>query len=52
MKQKCIRKQLLSLQDNMFNFALTLTADREEAKDLLKRLLFEYWTIEKNIMKM
>ena len=29
-------KQLLSLQDNMFNFALTLTADREEAKDLLQ----------------
>ncbi|MDR2815125.1 MAG: RNA polymerase sigma factor, partial [Proteiniphilum sp.] len=29
-------KQLLGLQDNMFNFALTLTADREEAKDLLQ----------------
>ena len=25
-------KQLLSLQDNMFNFALTLTADREGQK--------------------
>ena len=28
--------RLLSLQDNMMNFALTLTADREEAKDLLQ----------------
>ena len=28
--------QLLGLQDNMFNFALTLTADREVAKDLLQ----------------
>ena len=37
MKTKsAFEKQLLSLQDNMFNFALTLTADREEAKDLLQ----------------
>ena len=28
--------QLLGLQGNMFNFALTLTANREEAKDLLQ----------------
>ena len=28
--------QLLGLQDNMFNFALTLTADREAARDLLQ----------------
>jgi RNA polymerase sigma-70 factor (ECF subfamily) len=28
--------RLLGLQDNMFNFALTLTASREEAKDLLQ----------------
>ena len=28
--------RLLGLQDNMFNFALTLTADREVAKDLLQ----------------
>ena len=34
--KKSFEKQLLSLQDNMFNFALTLTADREEAKDLLQ----------------
>ena len=27
---------LLGLQDNMLNFALTLTADREAAKDLLQ----------------
>jgi len=37
MKTKtAFEKQLLSLQDNMLNFALTLTADREEAKDLLQ----------------
>ncbi len=45
-------KQLLSLQDNMFNFALTLTADREEAKDLLQEKRFVYWITGKNIMKM
>ncbi len=28
--------RLLRLQDNMLNFALTLTANREEAKDLLQ----------------
>ena len=28
--------QLLGLQNNMFNFALTLTADREIAKDLIQ----------------
>lgn len=28
--------KLLGLQDNMLNFALTLTADREEAKDLMQ----------------
>ncbi len=28
--------QLLSLQDNMMNFALTLTADKEEAQELLQ----------------
>jgi len=28
--------KLLGLQDNMLNFALTLTANREEAKDLMQ----------------
>lgn len=31
-----LESQLLGLQDNMFNFALTLTSDREGAKDLLQ----------------
>lgn len=31
-----LEKQLLALQDNMFNFAYTLTSSREEAKDLLQ----------------
>ncbi|MDR0333780.1 MAG: RNA polymerase sigma factor [Dysgonamonadaceae bacterium] len=31
-----LEHRLLGLQDNMFNFALTLTASREEAKDLLQ----------------
>ena len=36
MKSKSsFENRLLGLQDNMFNFALTLTADREDAKDLL-----------------
>lgn len=30
------QKQLLSLQDNMMNFALMLTANREDAQDLLQ----------------
>lgn len=30
------QKRLLSLQDNMMNFALTLTANREDAQDLLQ----------------
>lgn len=30
------QKQLLDLQDNMLNFAFTLTSNREEAKDLLQ----------------
>lgn len=30
------QKQLLDLQDNMLNFAFILTADREEARDLLQ----------------
>ena len=37
MKSKSsFENRLLGLQDNMFNFALTLTADREDAKDLLQ----------------
>ena len=28
--------RLLGLQDNMFNFALTLTSNREEARDLMQ----------------
>lgn len=31
-----LQKQLLDLQDNMLNFAYILTADREEARDLLQ----------------
>lgn len=31
-----LQKQLLELQDNMLNFAYTLTTNREEAKDLLQ----------------
>lgn len=31
-----LEKRLLALQDNMFNFAYTLTSSREEAKDLLQ----------------
>jgi RNA polymerase sigma-70 factor (ECF subfamily) len=34
--EKSFKNQLLGLQDNMFNFALTLTANREEARDLLQ----------------
>ena len=30
------KNQLISLQDNMFNFAYSLTSNREEAKDLLQ----------------
>ena len=30
------REKLLSLQDNMRNFALTLTANRDDAEDLLQ----------------
>lgn len=30
------RKQLMQLQSNMLNFAVTLTSDKEEAKDLLQ----------------
>ena len=50
--KKSFEKQLLSLQDNMFNFALTLTADREEAKDLLQETTPGFWTIERNITRM
>lgn len=31
-----LQKQLIDLQDNMFNFAYILTSNREEAKDLLQ----------------
>ena len=31
-----LQKQLLDLQDNMLNFAFLLTANREEARDLLQ----------------
>ena len=31
-----LQQQLLDLQDNMLNFAYTLTSDREEARDLLQ----------------
>ena len=34
--QEVFENSLLDLQDNMFNFALSLTANREEAKDLLQ----------------
>lgn len=34
--KKSFENSLLGLQDNMFNFALSLTADREDAKDLLQ----------------
>ena len=30
------KNQLISLQDHMFNFAYSLTSNREEAKDLLQ----------------
>jgi RNA polymerase sigma-70 factor (ECF subfamily) len=30
------QQKILSLQDNMFHFALTLTANRDDAKDLLQ----------------
>lgn len=36
MGSNMFRERLLSVQDNLFNFALTLTADREDAKDLLQ----------------
>ena len=45
--KKAFENRLLSLQDNMFNFALSLTADREKAKDLLRKQHFVYWTTEK-----
>ena len=35
-KDNLFETNLLGLQDNMLNFALTLTADREAAKDLLQ----------------
>lgn len=35
-KNKGFESKLIDLQNNMFNFALTLTANREEAKDLLQ----------------
>lgn len=33
---QALEKRLLALQENMFNFAYTLTSSREEAKDLLQ----------------
>jgi len=36
MKSLQIRKRILGMQDNMFNFAMMLTANREEAQDLLQ----------------
>ena len=30
------QKKLLSLQENMMNFALTLTADKNDAQDLMQ----------------
>ena len=36
MKTSQFQKNLLSMQENMMNFALSLTANREDAKDLLQ----------------
>ncbi len=36
MKPRQFRESLLGVQDNLYNFALTLTADRDDAKDLLQ----------------
>lgn len=35
------RQKVLSLQDNMFNFALMLTTNREDARDLLQETILK-----------
>ncbi len=39
-----LQNKLLGLQDNMYNFACTLTVDREEAKDLLQETTLKVLT--------
>ena len=41
MKQVQFQQQILGLQDNMFHFALQLTANRDEAKDLLQETILK-----------
>ncbi len=36
MKSLQIQKKLLSMQENMMNFALMLTANRDDAQDLMQ----------------
>ncbi|MDL2278865.1 RNA polymerase sigma factor [Parabacteroides sp. OttesenSCG-928-G07] len=36
MNQQVFQKKLIGLQENMMNFALTLTANRDDAQDLLQ----------------
>lgn len=36
MNSQVFQKKLIGLQENMMNFALTLTADRDDAQDLLQ----------------
>jgi len=41
MTKVAFQQKILSLQDNMFHFALQLTANRDEAKDLLQETILK-----------
>jgi RNA polymerase sigma-70 factor (ECF subfamily) len=45
-----LENKLLSLQENMYNFACSLTINREEAKDLLQETTLKVLTNEEKFV--
>lgn len=51
MKTVDFTQHLLSIQTELFRFAFKLTADREEANDLLQETHLKLWTTKRSLLQ-
>lgn len=51
MKTVDFTQHLLSIQTELFRFAFKLTADREEANDLLQETSLKAWTTKRSLLQ-
>lgn len=51
MKTVDFTQHLLSIQTELFRFAFKLTADREEANDLLQETSLKLWTTKRSLLQ-